>query len=297
MMNITPDPTGDTTPIPSVNVEVTSNPTELLNTAVPMTPSPSSVGSIIDTTDAPVLTSSFPSPAGDVSLPPVVSAPPQDNALPTLPPALSGPPQANAIPTLPPVVSAPPQANALPTLPPALSAPPQVNTLPTLPPVLSSLQPSSQGFSSKPPSSTPSPSVLANVTSLVPTVANNISSSLVPTVVAQNGTSFVPTVVNGTSLTSASPSVNELTVLSWDFEDGSFPTSPWSTAGDGVWALDQTQFDGDGSNSIKTPDFDSEISSVPRTSNATLTLDDGFSGGVLKLRVYARYARRVSLSC
>jgi hypothetical protein len=77
------------------------------------------------------------------------------------------------------------------------------------------------------------------------------------------------------------------TILSWNFEDGIFPTPPWSTDGDGAWAIDQSQVD-EGMYSIKSPDFDSEISSSARTSNATLTLGGDFIGGVLRVRVYAR---------
>ena len=80
----------------------------------------------------------------------------------------------------------------------------------------------------------------------------------------------------------------EFTELSWDFEEGLFPTPLWSTAGDGVWEIDQTQSDG-GNYSIKSPELETETSDHPLSSNATLTLnDDNFSGGVLKFRVYAR---------
>jgi hypothetical protein len=88
---------------------------------------------------------------------------------------------------------------------------------------------------------------------------------------------------------SSPPQIEDLNVLTYDFEDGAFPVSPWTTDGDGVWAIDQTQVDGDGGvYSIKSPDLESIFTGTGLTSNATLTLDDSFSGGVLKMRVYAR---------
>ena len=268
MMNITPDPTNDSapvstpspidgvlTPIPSgvdeTGSPVTPGPTEdSAKTNAPVTPSPSSTSSTIPETVAPVTISSFPSPAGDVSLPPVSSAPPQIGSLPTLPPVLSAPP---VLPTsLPPQASGnlptlPPQSGQLPTLPPALSAPP---ILPTLPPELSS------------------PPVLPS------TSPPQIGS--------------LPTLPPGT-FESLVPSVANVGELSWTFENGVFPEAPWTTEGAGVWAIDQTQV-ADGLYSIKSPDLETEY--VEGTgilvSNATLTLDDSFSGGVLKFKVLAR---------
>jgi hypothetical protein len=78
-----------------------------------------------------------------------------------------------------------------------------------------------------------------------------------------------------------------MNVLFYDFEDGAFPVSPWTTGGDGVWAVDQTQVNA-GIYSIKSPDLESIYNGTGLTSNATLTLDDSFSGGVLNMRVYAR---------
>jgi hypothetical protein len=99
---------------------------------------------------------------------------------------------------------------------------------------------------------------------------------------------MVPTVAsNDFNNPSPSPSASDLTRLSWDFENGVFPEPPWSTSGDGLWAFDQINVD-EGTYSIKSPDLGGENSTVPLTSNATLTLSDDFIGGVLKLRVFAR---------
>jgi hypothetical protein len=182
-------------------------------------------------------------------------------ALPTLQPGISSPPQATTgSPTLPPQsLTSPPQAGTpgLPTLPPqSLSSPPQASTpgLPTLPP---------QSLSSPPQASTPD----------------------VPTLPPQtNGLPTLPPQTNGLP---TSPPQNEMNVLFYDFEDGAFPVSPWTTGGDGVWAVDQTQVNA-GIYSIKSPDLESIYNGTGLTSNATLTLDDSFSGGVLNMRVYAR---------
>jgi hypothetical protein len=76
---------------------------------------------------------------------------------------------------------------------------------------------------------------------------------------------------------------------SWDFENGVFPEPPWTTEGDGVWAIDQTQVSG-GVYSIKSPDLDAGYTESMGVlmSNATLTVDDSFTGGVLKAKAYAR---------
>lgn len=78
-------------------------------------------------------------------------------------------------------------------------------------------------------------------------------------------------------------------ILTWDFESGVFPEPPWTTEGDNVWAIDQSQVDS-GAYSIKSPDFETGYVEGTGTlmSNATLTLDDTFSGGVLKIKAYAR---------
>jgi hypothetical protein len=114
-----------------------------------------------------------------------------------------------------------------------------------------------------------------------------MGASVVPT--AQSTTSTLsPTIAsNSTASGSSAPSANDLTRLSWDFENGVFPEPPWTTGGDGVWAIDQSQID-EGLYSIKSPDFEAENSSLPLVSNATLTLSDDFSGGVMKISVFAR---------
>jgi hypothetical protein len=80
-----------------------------------------------------------------------------------------------------------------------------------------------------------------------------------------------------------------LNTVTYDFENGVFPEIPWTTEGDGVWAIDQTQVDS-GVYSIKSADLETGYTDGSGTlmSNATLTLDDSFSGGVMKVLVYAR---------
>ena len=69
-----------------------------------------------------------------------------------------------------------------------------------------------------------------------------------------------------------------------NFEDGTFPLPPWSTGGDGDWAL-STEQAFNGTTSLKSPDLDgSQVTSV---SNATLQICDDFLGGVLRLQVIA----------
>ena len=68
------------------------------------------------------------------------------------------------------------------------------------------------------------------------------------------------------------------------FEGGSFPKKPWSTDGDGVWAL-STDKAFDGSNSLKSPNF--EGATIKSVSNATLQICDDFTGGLLNFNAYA----------
>ena len=96
----------------------------------------------------------------------------------------------------------------------------------------------------------------------------------------------MPTISNATGSTPG-PVSDNMTELSFDFESGQFPEAPWTTGGDGDWAIDQTQVDS-GSYSIKSPDLQAIYTGVPLTSNATLTLDDSFAGGLLKVRDFAR---------
>lgn len=61
-----------------------------------------------------------------------------------------------------------------------------------------------------------------------------------------------------------------------------FPKAPWTTGGDGKWAIDSTSSH-TGKYSIKSPNFND--SPVLQTSNATLTVCDDFAGGPLTFRV------------
>ncbi|KAL7484796.1 hypothetical protein ACHAW6_010451 [Cyclotella cf. meneghiniana] len=256
------------------------------------------------------------------SLPVLSTLPPQSGAMPTEPPSLRSPPvlptlrpQSGAIPTLPPVSSPPvlpslptqigailtlppasspppvlptlpPQMRALPTLPPGVTLPPALLTLPSQGGALPTLPPGipSTTASSLPPISGSIPTLLPGISS-APVVSSSppMSASLVPSTT----TTLSPTIPsNNTASGSSSPSANDLTRLSWDFENGVFPVPPWATGGDGVWAIDQSQVD-KGLYSIKSPDFEAENLSLPLVSNATLTLADDFSGGVMKISVFA----------
>jgi len=66
------------------------------------------------------------------------------------------------------------------------------------------------------------------------------------------------------------------------FEDGLFPLSPWSTDGDGDWAL-TTERAFDGATSLKSP----ALNGSQLISNATLRTCDDFEGGILRLQVMA----------
>mmetsp|Transcript_9622 Transcript_9622/g.21698 ORF Transcript_9622/g.21698 Transcript_9622/m.21698 type:complete len:825 (+) Transcript_9622:721-3195(+) len=72
------------------------------------------------------------------------------------------------------------------------------------------------------------------------------------------------------------------------FEDGTFPSSPWSTAGaDGVWAVSTEKaydVNDSGITSLRSPNLDG--TTIPSVSNATLEICNDFLGGVLRLQVY-----------
>lgn len=89
--------------------------------------------------------------------------------------------------------------------------------------------------------------------------------------------------------TSLVPTVAGTGELSWDFDNGVFPISPWTTDGDDVWAIDQSQVADGSTYSIKSPDLESSYvdGSGMLESNATLTLDDSFGGGVLTFQALA----------
>ena len=63
-----------------------------------------------------------------------------------------------------------------------------------------------------------------------------------------------------------------------------FPNAPWTTGGDGVWAIDDTNAQ-EGTYSIKSPNL--EGSEGTAVSNATLAICDDFAGGVLTFSVLA----------
>jgi hypothetical protein len=102
--------------------------------------------------------------------------------------------------------------------------------------------------------------------------------------------SYIPTKapVAGIVPSTAPTTGSGLTTLSWDFEDQQFPIDPWTTGGDGVWAIDDTNADGGSVYSLKSPDLEDDTNPSPQLSNATLTLSDTFAGGVMRMRVLAR---------
>lgn len=71
------------------------------------------------------------------------------------------------------------------------------------------------------------------------------------------------------------------------FEDGTFPSSPWSVSGeDGVWSV-TTDKSFDGTTSLKSPTLEGS-GAVSSTSNATLIIcKENFPGGVMRLQAYA----------
>eukprot|EP00804_Cyclotella_cryptica_P018209 CCRYP_005958-RC/>CCRYP_005958-RC protein AED:0.26 eAED:0.26 QI:1702/1/1/1/0.86/0.89/38/579/1095 len=204
------------------------------------------------TTPQPIAPPPVPAPMTPAPIFPPVSKP----TPPPSPPDMSEPPI---------VSSLPPVGNAIPTLPPGLSnppvqisLPPQSNLLPTLPPFLNS----------GPPIMVPT---LPPGAGGLPTLPPNSSSPPIVTV-------FTP-----------APSTSTLTSSPWDFESGVFPERPWRTGGNGVWAIDSSKVDG-GIYSIKSPDLASTNIPGPLVSNATLTLADDFTGGLLSARVLASVA-------
>ena len=72
----------------------------------------------------------------------------------------------------------------------------------------------------------------------------------------------------------------------WTFEppNNVFPKAPWSTGGDGVWAIDDSNSQ-EGTYSIKSPIL--ETSEGSAFSNATLAICDDFNGGVLNFNTLA----------
>ena len=70
------------------------------------------------------------------------------------------------------------------------------------------------------------------------------------------------------------------------FEDGTFPSPPWSTSGeDGVWSV-ITDKSFDGTTSLQSPTLEGR-GVISSTSNATLIICDDFLGGVMSLQAYA----------
>ena len=199
-------------------------------------------------TPTPVLTT--PSPQPKPTDQPEMTEPPSSQSL------SESPNLQNSIsPTLPQVSNEPtlsvtnPPQNVL--LPSPLTAAPADNSLPTLPPAgnLPTLPP---------------------VTGVQPTLPPNLSSPQISVA------AFTP-----------APSSSTITESPWDFESGVFPEIPWRTGGEGVWTIDTQNVD-TGSYSIKSPALDSNNIDGPQVSNATLTLDSSFEGGLVKARILAR---------
>ena len=160
------------------------------------------------------------------------------------------PPQTGVIPTSPPMSTLPPQTGSIPT------NPPQSGSLPTLPPQ-SGVLPTSPPQAGSIPTNPPQPGSL-------------------PTLPPQSGATFTP-----------APSTSSITTSPWDFESGVFPEIPWRTGGNGVWTIDTENVD-EGMYSIKSPDLQS--TQTAGVSNATLTLENNFEGGLVRARVLASVA-------
>jgi hypothetical protein len=195
-------------------------------------------------------------------LPSIITQPPVD------PPPVPPPPTPflTEIPTDQPIEA---QISDIPTLPLAPSeptntgsSPPQENVIPTMLPVpipTPTLPPMSLSIPTLPP-------IVGGLPTMPPVNASSPPVSLV----------FTP-----------APSTSTISQSPWDFESGIFPEIPWKTGGSGIWKIDTEKVDG-GSYSIKSPDLENRGISGPQVSNATLTLDSDFAGGLIKVRVIAR---------
>jgi hypothetical protein len=133
-----------------------------------------------------------------------------------------------------------------------------------------------------------SPSLSGTVPTLPP--YENLSTS--PTLPPLNtgGLPTLPPVSSqppNNSMFTPAPSSSTISESPWNFESGVFPEIPWRTGGDGVFTIDTEKVD-EGSYSIKSPNFESAIVTGPLISNATLTLNSDFTGGLVKARVLAR---------
>ena len=197
----------------------------------------------------PVMASAFPTPSSDVTLPPIKTSPPVTEA-PTL--------DITPLPTDPPIITPKPTLPAGATNAPVSPTGPPTTAEPTTLPPQTGLLPT------EPPQSETLPT-LPPATESIPT--NPPQSGALPTL----------------------PPVANIGELSWDFESGVFPEPPWTTEGDGVWAIDQTNV-ADGVYSIKSPDLETGYveGSGALVSNATLALNDSFAGGLLKFQALAR---------
>jgi hypothetical protein len=194
-----------------------------------------------------------PQPTTEEPTPAPVTPAPQPN--PTDPPVAS---QVSIEPTF--VVSNTSQVSIAPTL--AMSNPPQ--GLPTLPPV----------------------------SGAVPTLPPSLSTPAVPTLPPLNtgGLPTLPPVSSQPPMNSVftpAPSSSTISVSPWNFENGVFPEIPWRTGGNGAFTIDTEKVD-EGSYSIKSPNLESASIAGPQISNATLTIDNDFAGGLVKARVFAR---------
>ena len=147
----------------------------------------------------------------------------------------------------------------------------QISALPTIPPA-----------SSEPTLSVTNPP--QNVDNSLPTLP---LAGVLPTLPPITGVQPTLPPNNLSSAFTPAPSSSSISESPWDFESGIFPEIPWRTGGDGVWTINSQNVDA-GSYSIKSPVLDSNNMDGPQISNATLTLDSSFEGGLIKARVLAR---------
>lgn len=163
-------------------------------------------------------------------------------------------------------------------------------------PTPSPVTPAPQPTLTDPPISTENPTMtgasgepsISQVTAL-PTVKNSLppASVVAPTAPPANNISLLPTLPPINSVFTPAPSSSTISVFPWTFESGVFPEIPWRTGGNGVWTVNTEQVD-EGTYSIRSPDLESANITGPQVSNATLTLNNDFAGGLITARVLAR---------
>lgn len=160
------------------------------------------------------------------------------------------------------------------------ASPTTTNLIPSLEPLTN---PSSIPQSVRPAKQPTSPS-----TGFIPTK--------LPTKKPTSAPTFPTLAPNSSSQSAPNPTENPMIPVSGDcwnaftfdnFESGVFPSSLWSTSGDGAWFIDDTKTIG-GSYSIRSPDLSNieDFYSVAQ-SNATIVTCSDFSGGSLLLNILA----------